>query len=179
MAWLLASPTRLIGRAPELAELEAALAEAAEGRPTIAFVAGESGVGKTRLVTELADARASEDDGRVLCGDCVELGEGELPYAPLVAALRPLVARQGPACWTSCRPARAELATLLPELGPGAGAPARAEDGEGTAQRRLFEALLSLIERLGREHAGAADCSRTSTGPTARRARSWPSWPAR
>ena len=45
--------SRLIGRSGELAELEAALADAADGRPSLAFVAGESGVGKTRLLAEL------------------------------------------------------------------------------------------------------------------------------
>ena len=141
--------TRIIGRAPELAELEAAFLEAVEARPSIAFVAGESGVGKTRLVTELA-RKVKEDDGRVLCGDCVELGEGELPYAPLVAALRPLVRDKDPVLEELAPQARAELATLLPELGPGPG-PERTEDGAGTAQRRLFEALLTLLERLGRD----------------------------
>ena len=38
--------SRLIGRAAELAELEAALADAADERPSIVFLAGESGVGK-------------------------------------------------------------------------------------------------------------------------------------
>src|SRR4051794_29146375 len=42
--------TRLVGRTPELAELRAALAEAVDGRPSLAFVAGESGLGKTRLI---------------------------------------------------------------------------------------------------------------------------------
>ena len=41
---------RLVGRALELAQLEAALADARDGRPSLAFVVGESGVGKTRLV---------------------------------------------------------------------------------------------------------------------------------
>ena len=77
----------------ELAELEAALADAAAGRPWLAFVAGDSGVGKTRLLSEFS-ARARASGARTLSGDCVELGEGELPYAPLVAALRTL-ARAG------------------------------------------------------------------------------------
>ena len=36
---------------------------------------------------ELAD-RARATDARVLCGDCVDLGDGEIAYAPLVGALR-------------------------------------------------------------------------------------------
>ena len=85
--------SRMIGRTAELAELEAALTDAAAGRPSLVFVAGESGVGKTRLLDEAA-RRAKPAGGRLLSGDCVELGEGELPYAPIVGALRPL-ARDG------------------------------------------------------------------------------------
>ena len=156
--------TRLIGRAAELAELEAGLRAATGGEPSIAFVAGESGVGKSRLVSELA-SRAREQGARPLCGECVELGEGELPYAPLVAALRPLARDRDPVLDELPDLARQELATLVPELAArvpvAAGAPAasggslaaasRPEDGTGTAQRRLFEALLSLLERLGRD----------------------------
>jgi len=141
--------TRLIGRTGELAELEAAFAAASDGHPSIAFVAGESGVGKSRLVSELS-ARAKERGARTLCGECVELGEGELPYAPLVAALRPLSRDGDPVLDEVGDAARAELATLLPELGT-RGSNGRADEGAGVAQRRLFEALLALLERLGRE----------------------------
>jgi DNA-binding CsgD family transcriptional regulator/tetratricopeptide (TPR) repeat protein len=141
--------TRLIGRTAELAELEAAFAAAADGHPSIAFVAGESGVGKSRLVTELS-ARVKAQGARTLCGECVELGEGELPYAPLVAALRPLSRDGDPVLDVLGDAARAELATLLPELGE-RGAPSRPDEVAGAAQRRLFEALLALLERLGRE----------------------------
>src|SRR5215211_263892 len=115
--------TRLVGRTGELAELEAALREAAEGRPSLAFLAGESGVGKSRLLAEL-ERRARVEGVTVIGGDAVELGEGELPYAPLVGALRPLAGN--------------------------APSPSAGDDEErGSAQRRLFEALLSLLERLG------------------------------
>jgi DNA-binding CsgD family transcriptional regulator len=136
---------RLVGRAGELAELEQALAEAAEGRPSLALVAGDSGVGKTRLVRELA-ARARDAGGQVLCGDCVELGEGELPYAPLVSALRPL-AREGDEVLEGLpETSRTALARLLPGLAPGADAtPAQ----DGAAQAGLFEALLDLLDALG------------------------------
>jgi predicted ATPase len=44
------SASRLIGRADELAELTAAFDEAAGGAASLAFLAGESGVGKSRLL---------------------------------------------------------------------------------------------------------------------------------
>ena len=75
------SPT-FVGRAEELA----ALGAAAERAPAFMFVAGESGVGKSRLVSEFA-----ADAGiPVLVGHCLELGGTTFPYAPLVEALRPL-----------------------------------------------------------------------------------------
>ena len=139
--------TRLIGRTAELAELEAAFAAASDGHPSIAFVAGESGVGKSRLASELS-ARAKDRGARTLCGECVELGEGELPYAPLVAALRPLARDHDPVLQEVGEAARAELATLLPDIAPpGArGAASRPDDAAGVAQRRLFEALLAGFE---------------------------------
>ena len=45
--------SRFIGRQPELAELELGLAEAADGKPSLALLGGESGVGKSRLLDEL------------------------------------------------------------------------------------------------------------------------------
>jgi ATP/maltotriose-dependent transcriptional regulator MalT len=136
----------MIGRTAELAELEAALTDAAAGRPSLVFVAGESGVGKTRILDEVA-RRARAAGGRLLSGDCVELGEGELPYAPIVAALRPLARDGDPALDALPEAARAELERLLPGLGmPAAHVDA---DDAGAVQGRLFEALLELLEALG------------------------------
>ena len=140
--------SRLIGRTAELAELEAALGDAASGRPSLAFVAGESGVGKSRLLTEL-ERRAEAGDARVLCGDCVELGEGELPYAPIVATLRRLARDDDPALAALPPATRAELAGLLPELGPGRAG--MEDERTGPAQARVFEALLTLLHQLSRE----------------------------
>src|SRR3954454_16805247 len=139
--------SRLIGRTSELQQLEAALTDASDGRPSLAFVAGDSGVGKTRLLTELV-RRARTSGATVLSGDAVELGEGELPYAALVSALRPL-ARDGDPTLDALDPrARAELARLLPGL---AGAAPAGDDHQGPAQGRLFEALLALLDGMGAE----------------------------
>ncbi len=134
------SSSRLIGRVAELAELEAALADAEAGRPSVAFVAGESGVGKSRLVAEL-ERRAEERGVLVLAGDCVDLGESELPYVPLVAALRPLARSGDPALTPELR---AAVAPLLPGTAPAADPP----DPDAGAQARLFEGLLSLLDCL-------------------------------
>jgi DNA-binding CsgD family transcriptional regulator len=140
--------SRFIGRTRELAELEAALHDASSGRPSLAFIAGESGVGKTRLLKEL-ERSALAEDARVISGDCVALGDDELPYAPIVAALRSLT-RDGDPVLDELGPAtRAGLASLLPELAP---ADVQASgDRDDPAQGRVFEALLTLLDRLGRD----------------------------
>jgi ATP/maltotriose-dependent transcriptional regulator MalT len=77
----------LVGRIAELAELRAALAGAALGRGRAVLVAGEAGIGKTRLVTELARS-AREADAAVLVGRCIDLVGTQLPYFALIEALR-------------------------------------------------------------------------------------------
>jgi DNA-binding CsgD family transcriptional regulator len=147
--------SRLIGRDEELATLLAAVRDAAQGHPTLAFVAGESGIGKSRLLGELS-RHAREDGARVLCGECIELGDGELPYAPLISALRPLVRAGEPALLDLPAAAREELAALLPGLADPTSAPSdagteRLERHRNQAQGRLFEALLTAIDRLSRD----------------------------
>ena len=135
--------TRLVGRADELAELEAAFAEAGSGTAAVALVAGDSGVGKSRLVAELV-ARVVEGGGRALSGECVDIGEGEIPYAPLISALRPLAREGHPALAAISDATRAELAAVMPALDHGAATP-----GDAGAQGRLFEAALALLRELG------------------------------
>jgi DNA-binding CsgD family transcriptional regulator len=153
MGATLTSPT-FVGRADELARLAAARDRAAAGTPTTVVVGGEAGVGKTRLVGEaMTDARAA--GARVLVGGCVELGGEGVPFAPLIEALRSFVRElDEPELATLVGgQARAELARLLPELGPAAGAGDRAafggDPGPWSDRGRLFELLLGLLERLG------------------------------
>jgi len=84
--------SRFVGRVSELAEVELALREAADGYPAVVLLGGESGVGKTRLVSEL-ERRLGDtaEPPLTLRGESVEQRDGELPYAPLLSALRPLV----------------------------------------------------------------------------------------
>jgi predicted ATPase len=140
-----------VGRDTQLAQLEAALQDAADERPSFVFVAGEPGLGKTRLLDELITRVRAAGSARVLAGDCLALGEGELPYAPLVGALRPL-ARAGDPVFDELPDAtRAALATLAPSLARGgrAAAPGGTGGPSGESpQARVFEALLELVDVL-------------------------------
>jgi DNA-binding NarL/FixJ family response regulator/tetratricopeptide (TPR) repeat protein len=78
-----------VGRVGELKELERALDMAQVGSGTTVLVAGEAGIGKTRLASELA-VRARNAGIEVLLGRAIDLVGTELPYQPFVEALRPL-----------------------------------------------------------------------------------------
>jgi DNA-binding CsgD family transcriptional regulator/tetratricopeptide (TPR) repeat protein len=144
MATRVTSPL-FVGRQAELEVLEAALADAGAGNPNAVLVGGEAGVGKSRLLEELAH-RASGTHGLTLVGHCVEVAEGELPYAPIVGALRALAAELSAAqLETVLGAARPELGRLVPQLATDEASPDDADLG----QSHLFELLLGAFGRLG------------------------------
>jgi DNA-binding CsgD family transcriptional regulator len=75
------------GRAAELGTLAQALAAAREGRGAAILVAGEAGIGKTRLAVEVAH-RAREAGWQTLLGRSIDLVGTELPYQPFADALQ-------------------------------------------------------------------------------------------
>ena len=136
----------VIGRADELAALQQSLAAVRRGEPAAVLLGGETGVGKTRLVTEFADQLAGS--ARTLIGGCLELGPIGLPFAPFTAVLGQLVRDLGAGevrALLAGRPS-GELGRLLPELADPAGQGDEAHQGE--ARARLFEQVLGLLERL-------------------------------
>src|SRR3954466_1264951 len=147
----------MVGRADELARLMAHVEPAAEGRPSAVLLAGDAGVGKTRLLDELS-RRAAERGVRVLTGHCVDLGDVGLPYLPWVDLLRPVVTDPGLAPGLADHPVLGGLLTGR----PGAPVDVPAEDGDrGSALPRatlpppvddgrlqLFEAVASLLAEL-------------------------------
>ena len=78
-----------VGRQRELGELERALEQTRSGSGLTVLLAGEAGIGKTRLASELA-RRARAEGFEVLLGRSIDLVGAELPYEPFVEALRPL-----------------------------------------------------------------------------------------
>jgi DNA-binding CsgD family transcriptional regulator len=140
--------SHFVGRVGELSELEASLHEAADRRPALVLLGGESGVGKTRLVREFEQRHA--DDAVVLRGEAVEQGDAELPYAPLLGALRPLVRACDPALAKLGRGSRKQLAALVPGLDDEQAAEP-SDQHDPAAQLRLFEAVLDLLDLLSDE----------------------------
>ena len=98
-------PRRFAGRAGELEGLERALPRAQSATGSTMLVAGEAGIGKSRLVSELM-AGARGRGASVLCGRGIDLIGAEAPFLPLVEALRPLDRRidweSAPGRWRGC-----------------------------------------------------------------------------
>jgi DNA-binding CsgD family transcriptional regulator len=135
-----------VGRAEELDRLVGLLDRAERGRPAVGLIAGDAGVGKTRLLDELA-ARAGSRGVRVLVGGCMEAGDVGLPYVPFVDAFRDLGTRPGEAeVAAPLAAAVPSLGRLLPEVvtDPRSAAP----PGDGFERVQLFDGVLSLLVRV-------------------------------
>jgi DNA-binding CsgD family transcriptional regulator/tetratricopeptide (TPR) repeat protein len=138
-----ASP-ELIGRDAEFEDLRSALRRAADGCPGLVFLVGDAGIGKTRLMSEVEDL-AVADGFVVLRGDCVDLAGGELPYAPIAAAIRhanPTIVSD--ALDQLSVAARRDLADIIPGLDVDAESPAGSAPGDVT-RHRLFARLSELL----------------------------------
>lgn len=134
--------TPLVGREAELGRLIAALDRADLAAPTAVVIAGDAGVGKSRLVSDLLSL--AEDRGSVaLVGHCVDIGLG-LPYLPFSEILR-TIASDNPAA-VSAVPA---MTTLLSE-GPDDRADSSASADVGN-RLRLFEGVLTVLSEISAE----------------------------
>ncbi len=134
-----------VGRERELAELGAALDEAESGRGSLFLLAGEPGIGKSRLAGELA-ARARERGFLVLWGRCWEAG-GAPAYWPWVQALRAHVRATDPEKLAEQLGAGAgHVAQMIPDVRavlPDVGVP---DVGDPDAARfQLFDAATSFL----------------------------------
>jgi predicted ATPase len=138
----------LVGRREELAAFERALVEVERGWARAVALRGEPGIGKSRLLGELA-GRARELGLLVLEGRAAEL-ERDLTFALLLDALEPLASDP-----TLAGPIEelegwqlGELAAVLPAVGPLATVEAVPASGE---RHRVARAVRALLERAGAE----------------------------
>ncbi len=105
----------LIGRQQELAVLTATLDDALAGRGQMVMLAGEPGIGKTRLAQELA-RHAQERGAQVLWGWCHEQA-GAPPYWPWMQLIRAQVeTTDAGQLGQDMGPGAADIAQILPEL---------------------------------------------------------------
>lgn len=127
--------TALVGRDAELARVAEAIERASAGSGGLLLVAGEAGVGKSRLTEE-----ATAGSPAVVLRGAAASGSSA-PYGPIVDALRAHL-RGNPSRLAECGRLREHLALLLPELGPAAPESERAT---------IFEAIRCAFAELAGE----------------------------
>jgi predicted ATPase len=138
----------LVGRIQEMDTLERALHSAQRGAGQCIVIAGEAGVGKSRLLSEIC-RRAEVERFLILRGYCFEQ-DAAFPYAPLVDALRTHLARCVPLEINErLGPFAPEIVKLVPEMALALPdlQPSPALDPEAE-KRRLFESLIGFFIRL-------------------------------
>ena len=137
----------LVARGAELEALASAVGDACDGRPAVVVVRGEAGIGKSRLVREVCE-RPPDDELVVLRGDCFRVDAGELPFAPLAAALRDAGEEELEQALAAISPgAQRQLGTMFPHLFT-VEEPAQRVDSDRHAERQQFDALLCLLGAL-------------------------------
>jgi len=131
----------LVGRAADLTRLAGILGlEPADPGNAAVLLAGDAGVGKTRLLAELM-AQATTAGWQVLVGHCLNFGDSALPYLPFSEMFGALAARS-PETAESMVSASPAVARLMPGrrlLSDSRSHPERMERGE------LFESVLAAL----------------------------------
>jgi len=138
----------MVGREAELARLDALFARAEGGQPTAAVVAGEAGMGKSRLIREFVASVADHAD--VATGRAVDFGGSPAPYGAVLGLLRDLATKRGAdELWRAAGPGRTALLLLMPELAESAETAASTPslDTQPTPER-LREAFVTAVESL-------------------------------
>ena len=137
-----------IGRQHELAVLAAALDDALSGRGQMVMLAGEPGIGKTRLAQELA-SRAESLGAQVMWGWCYEHA-GAPPFWPYVQPIRTYAEAVDAATLSSLMglggPAIAEIVPELRAKLPDLGQLIAAEPEQ--ARFRLFDSVTTFLKNL-------------------------------
>ncbi|MEE8384576.1 MAG: AAA family ATPase [Dehalococcoidia bacterium] len=139
---------RFVGREEELADLQRCLEQVLAGSGLFLLLAGEAGVGKTRLVEELA-SHARSRGVRVFRGHCFET-EGAPPYMPFVEILRDYIqGRPDDVLLDELGDDAPQIARLAPELArhipiDGNSAPLPPEQ----ERYRLFESVRRWLEGM-------------------------------
>src|SRR4051812_20833563 len=141
VATVLTADRRFIGRRQELAALDGALEAVKLPRPRWIVVSGEPGIGKTRLLNELAE-RAGARRHPVFVGRGAEL-ESDMPFAVWIDALDDHVASLGERRLEALIGERVgELARVLPSAAPaGAG-------GLQDERFHAYRAVRALLQRM-------------------------------
>ena len=137
----------LIGRSGELAELRSLTGIGAVPVGGDVLVAGDAGVGKSRLLAELR-RRALDEGWRVLLGHCLDFGDSALPYLPFTEIFGRSLADL-PALTDELVRAHPPIRRLMP--GSRAATSTPATGSEPVERAELFDAVSAALDRIAAE----------------------------
>jgi DNA-binding CsgD family transcriptional regulator len=129
---------RFVGRCEQLDLLKAQWRATRGGRGSTVLIAGDAGLGKSRLVKEFCESAVAERSV-VVFGECLEYAPG--PFAPFVEVLRALM-RDRPDALRDALAVRRILSPILPELSTATVAPLTVN------RRQEFDAYVEALRRL-------------------------------
>src|SRR6476620_1868017 len=136
--------TELIGRDREVAVLADGLAAAVRGEPGIVVIAGEAGIGKTRLAEELIHlARTGESEVLAVWGRATDAA-GVPPFWPWRQAIRAMAESTDLRAVADREGLTVDLAGFAPEVFTAAAPPASTSAEE---RFRQFDAVARLLRR--------------------------------
>jgi tetratricopeptide (TPR) repeat protein len=141
----------LIDRRDEMGSLQSALERSAEGEGGLLLVAGEAGIGKTRLADEISSL-ARKKGATVLTGRC-HRREGNAPYTPWVELMREFVKDSTPRDLVRLVGSHgSEVARLVPEVTDKIGPVSAALAGLAEQDKlRFFDGIAQVINNLTKD----------------------------
>src|SRR5687767_8318385 len=139
-----AKSSAFVGRDEELAALKGGLELAVAGRASLFLITGQAGMGKSRLVDELAGAAGSRDV-RVLFGRCWEAVDAPA-YWLWIQVLRQLCSELDDATLRSTTGGAAEIAHLVPQVAERLGITSAPDAATPDSRFGLFDAVSSFIQ---------------------------------
>jgi DNA-binding SARP family transcriptional activator len=135
-----------VGRGKEMNKIVRLLSQTASDQGRVTLIAGEQGIGKSRLIQEMTTL-ASRQGFQPLIAYCYQV-EQTMPYQPLIDLARQVITSDDH--WQQLAPVwLRELAVLTPEIEEAAasstGAVHPSDDLDDSQQVRLFQAIFNLF----------------------------------
>jgi DNA-binding winged helix-turn-helix (wHTH) protein len=150
-AWGAAAPPHFVGRAPELAWLNAALGEASLGQRQVVLVNGPAGIGKTTLVRAFSNGLL-RGTASVAWGQCVDQCGSDEAYLPLIEALSRLGRGPDRARWLAllnqCAPS---WVARLPSFRSVSSAPHGSSGGGAMPSEHMLCQLADALETFAQQ----------------------------